>query len=125
MTTDEKLAAILDAVQTDPVNRGLARDPYDNLLTATAGDFQAVCRSIASHPDPQLALFSGFFIPSADPPAFETDGPLGACFLKRTFSPLGISCGEIGETQVCNAIYAGYMRRSRGFASTAPNLTPV
>jgi len=109
MTTDEKLAAILDAVQTDPVNRGLARDPYDNLLTATAGDFQAVCRSIASHPDPQLALFSGFFIPSADPPAFETDGPLGACFLKRTFSPLGISCGEIGETQVCNAIYAGYM----------------
>lgn len=109
MTTDEKLAAILAAVQTDPGNRGLARDPHDNLLTATKGDFQAACRSIATHPGPQLALFSGFFIPSADPPAFETDGPLGACFVKRAFSPLGISCGEIGETPVCHSIYAGYM----------------
>ena len=39
MTTDEKLAAILAAVQTDPGNRGLARDPDDNLFTATQGDF--------------------------------------------------------------------------------------
>ena len=44
MTTDEKLAAILAAVQTDPGNRGLARDPHDNLFTATAGDFEAACR---------------------------------------------------------------------------------
>ena len=49
MTTDEKLAAILAAVQTDPGNRGLARDPYDNLFTACPGDFAAACRSIASN----------------------------------------------------------------------------
>jgi hypothetical protein len=109
MTTDEKLAAILATVQTDPGNRGLARDPYDNLLTTTAGDFQTACKSIATHRDPTLALFSGFFIASADPPAFETDGPLGACFVKRALSPLGISCGEIGETPVCDSIQAGYM----------------
>jgi len=108
MTTDEKLAAILAAVQTDPGNRGLARDPHDNLFTATAGDFEAACRSIALHPDPQLAVFTGFFIPSADPPAFETDGPLGACFVKRAFSSLGISCGEIGEDRVCQAVWMGY-----------------
>ncbi len=113
MTTDEKLAAILAAVQTDPGNRGLARDPHDNLLTATVGDFQTVCRSIAAHPDPQLALFSGFFIASADPPAFETDGPLGACFVKRAFSQLGISCGEVGETPVCHSIYAGYTSQAK------------
>ena len=47
MTTDEKLAAILAAVQTDPGNRGLARDPHDNLFTATAGDFGAACRLMA------------------------------------------------------------------------------
>src|SRR5262249_10799534 len=40
MTTDEKLAAILAAVQTDPGHRGLARDPHDNLFTTTAGDFK-------------------------------------------------------------------------------------
>ena len=84
MTTDEKLAAILAAVQTDPGNRGLARDPHDNLFTATTGDFAAACRSIAEQPDPcRLASITGFFIPTADPPAFETDGPLGAVFLAR------------------------------------------
>lgn len=83
MTTDEKLAAILAAVQTDPGNRGLARDPHDNLLTATAGDFEAACLSIAEHRSPIVALTTGFYIPSATPPAFETDGPLGVVFLQR------------------------------------------
>ena len=83
MTADEKLTAILAAVQTDPGNRGLARDPADNLFTATAGDFQAACRSLADHPEPALDLDTGFYIPTADPPAFETDGPLGALFLMR------------------------------------------
>jgi hypothetical protein len=82
MTTDEKLAAILAAVQTDPGNRGLARDPDDNLFTATAGDFAAACRSIAESGG-VVAVTTGFFIPSATPPAFETDGPLGVVFILR------------------------------------------
>jgi D-glutamate cyclase len=83
MTPDEKLAAILAAVQTDPGGRGLARDPQDNLFTATAGDFAAACRSIAGHRRAIVALTTGFFIPSGSPPAFETDGPLGVVFLQR------------------------------------------
>jgi hypothetical protein len=111
MTTDEKLAAILAAVQTDPGNRGLARDPHDNLFTATAGDFLKACRSIAEHHDPALAVFTGFYIPSADPPAFETDGPLGACFVQRAFAPLSISCGLVAEDVVCRAVHAGLCSR--------------
>lgn len=83
MTTDEKLAAILAAVQTDPGNRGLARDPEDNLFTATKGDFAAACRSIAEHPAPHLGIATGFYIPTGTPPALETDGWLGAAFLAR------------------------------------------
>jgi D-glutamate cyclase len=90
MTTDEKLAAILAAVQTDPGNRGLARDPHDNLFTATAGDFQAACRSIAFAQPLHAVIHTGFYIPGGDPPAFETDGPLGAVFLRRTFDHLAI-----------------------------------
>ena len=96
MTTDEKLAAILAAVQTDPGNRGLARDPHDNLFTATAGQFQAACRSIADHPSPAIQIYTGFWIPSATPPAFETDGPLGAAFVSSGFRDLGIRCDLIG-----------------------------
>ncbi len=112
MTTDEKLAAILAAVQTDPGNRGLARDPHDNLFTATAGDFQAACRSIAGHRAPIVAITTGFFIPSATPPAYETDGPLGVVFLQRALLgcdviTLPYSEGAVDETmksarEMCN-----------------------
>jgi hypothetical protein len=88
MTADEKLAAILAAVQTDPGNRGLARDPHDNLFTATTGDFQAACRSIGRTHEDAVDISTGFFIPTATPPAYETDGPLGAVFLLRAFAPV-------------------------------------
>lgn len=90
MTTDEKLAAILAAVQTDPGNRGLARDPSDNLFTATKGDFAAACRSIADGCPPTLHVLTGFIIASVEPPTFETDGPLGAVFMIRQLAELGI-----------------------------------
>lgn len=84
MTADEKLSAILAAVQVDPGNRGLAE-----LFPATAADFAAACRSIAETPFPSLVVTTGFYIPAGSPPAFETDGPLGAAFLARAFSNLG------------------------------------
>jgi hypothetical protein len=89
MTADEKLAAILAAVQTDPGNRGLARVPGDNLFTACPGDFAAACHDLATAPFLSLVVVTGFYIPTADPPAFETDGPLGAAFLIRALLQLG------------------------------------
>lgn len=104
MTTDEKLAAILAAVQTDPGNRGLARDPHDNLFTATKGDFEAACRSIAEHERPRLLLTTGFYILTGQPPAHETDGPLGAAFLVRAFVPLGIAIHIWSENEVLTVL---------------------
>ena len=107
MTADEKLAAILAAVQTDAGNRGLARDPADNLFTATAGDFQAACRSIADHPNPALDVATGFFIPTGKPPSYETDGPLGAVHLVRALAPLGIHVQVTIRYALADAIRCG------------------
>lgn len=107
MTPDDKLAAILAAVQTDPGNRGLARDPHDNLFTATAGDFVAACRSIAGHPQPVLNVVTGFIIPSADSPTFETDGPLGTVFLTSALSALSIAVCCLAEIPCAASINAG------------------
>jgi hypothetical protein len=107
MTTDEKLAAILAAVQTDPGNRGLARDPHDNLFTATKGDFAAACRSFVNRPEAALDVTTGFYIPTAVPPAYETDGPLGAAFLLRTLVPLGYQVGLGSRLRVAKAMAAG------------------
>ena len=100
MTTDEKLAAMLAAVQIDPGNRGLARDPHENLFTVTAGQFQAACRSIAEHPNPAVVLVTGFWIPSASPPAFETDGPLGSAFLMTVLNRLSIPTRILCEPEL-------------------------
>jgi uncharacterized protein YcsI (UPF0317 family) len=39
--------------------------------------------------EPAVAVITGFYIPHADPPCAETDGPLGAIFLARALIPLG------------------------------------
>ena len=67
MTDADKLAAILAAVQTDPGGRGLAHDPHDNPFTATNGDFEAACRSIANEVLPFIDVVTGFIIPTAEP----------------------------------------------------------
>jgi hypothetical protein len=88
--TDPRLTALRDLIQQDPGERGLRADPADNLVTRTAGDFEAACRSIAETPNPSLAVVTGFYIAHADPPCGETDGPLGALFLARSLLPLGV-----------------------------------
>ena len=103
MTHSEKLAAILAAVQTDPGNRGLARVPDDNLFTATAGDFERACRSLSLKRGTMVGLLTGFYIPSADPPAFETDGPLGALFLATALKSLRYD-PWIYTTHPCNRV---------------------
>jgi len=90
MNLDERLTALRDVIQRDIGNRGLARDPQDNLLTDCPDDFAAACRSIAATPDAVVGVVTGFFIPTAEPQAGETDGPLGAVFLARALVPLGV-----------------------------------
>ena len=107
MTTDEKLAAILAAVQIDAGNRGLARDPVDNLFTACKSDFAAACLELANHPNPIVHLVTGFFIASAEPPCFETDGPLGAAFVAQAFHHLGINTLLLSEPPCAKAMEAG------------------
>jgi len=90
MTIDEQLRALRDIVQVDVGNRGLARDPNDNLFTAYPDDFANACRSIAEHPNPLVGIVTGFMIPSVKPATGETDGPLGALFLAHVLEWLGI-----------------------------------
>ncbi len=88
--SDARLDALRDLIQEDVGNRGLRADPADNLVTRTAGDFAAACASVAAAPHPGLAVVTGFYIPTAEPPCGETDGPLGALYLARALAPLGV-----------------------------------
>ncbi len=104
---NETLTKLRDLIQHDIGQRGLRTDPANNLITATSGDFAQACRSVAEHPRAALAIVTGFFIPTAQPPAGETDGPLGALFLARALLPLGIPVVLATDAFCARALQAG------------------
>jgi hypothetical protein len=96
-----------DLIQEDIGGRGLRTNPDANLINACPGDFAAACRSIATHPQPAVCVVTGFFIPHGQPPACETDGPLGAVFLARALADLQIPLLLVADAPLEQALEAG------------------
>src|SRR5262249_22115117 len=103
----DALDTIAKIIQEDIGKRGLRTDPASNLITSTTGDFARACHSVADHTRPALGVVTGFYIPTAQPPAGETDGPLGALFLARALVPLGIHVTLITDAFCTRALQAG------------------
>jgi hypothetical protein len=103
----EKLERIRDLIQEDVNGRGLRAEADRNLINACPGDFLAACRSIAETPKAAVGVITGFLIPHAQPAAGETDGPLGALFLARALTPLGIWVLILTDQFCENALVAG------------------
>jgi D-glutamate cyclase len=104
---DARLEQIRHLIQEDVGNRGLRTDPEDNLINVCAHDFERACRSVAETQKPALAVVTGFYIPHASPPCGETDGPLGALFLARALTPLGIRVMLLTDDFCVPALQAG------------------
>jgi hypothetical protein len=115
------LTGFRDLIQRDVGGRGLATDPASNLLTACASDYAAACRSLADTSHAAVAIVTGFFIPHAKPPAAETDGPLGALFLARALTPLGIRVALLTD-DFCHRALAGGLAAC-GLGAKVPLLT--
>jgi hypothetical protein len=105
--SDAVLREIRDLIQEDVNRRGLATDPEANLVNACPEDFAAACRNIAETPNPSLCVVTGFCITHAEPPAAETDGPLGAIFLARELHPLGVGVALATDGFCGPALQAG------------------
>jgi D-glutamate cyclase len=105
--SDTILTELRDIIQDDIGKRGLRTDPERNLINACPDDFRAACHSLADHSAPGLAIVTGFFIPTATPPAGETDGPLGALFLARALVPLGIPVALVTDDFCVRSLEAG------------------
>ncbi len=101
------LTELRDIIQEDIGKRGLRTDPERNLINAYSDDFCGACHSLADHAAPGLAVITGFFIPTATPPAGETDGPLGALFLARALAPLGVPVVLVTDDFCVRCLEAG------------------
>jgi hypothetical protein len=97
------LDQIRDVIQQDVNQRGLAGD----LFRACRDDFASACQSIALVEEPVIGIVTGFFIPHAQPPCGETDGPLGALFLAQALQPLGMRLRLLTDAFCRHALETG------------------
>jgi hypothetical protein len=105
--TNPPLEAMRDLVQVDVNNRGLHANADTNLINAWPNDYALACRDLAQTPNAVVGIVTGFYIPDARPPSGETDGPLGAVFLARALTPLGIRVVLAAENWCAPALRAG------------------
>ncbi|MCM0678583.1 DUF4392 domain-containing protein [Micromonospora phytophila] len=80
----EETIAELERVAAREVGRG-----SEQLAVPAAGGLLAAARSLTGRPTVDAAVLTGFFIPGADPPAAETDGPVGATQIAAALRALG------------------------------------
>ena len=74
------------AVQTD-VGRNIGA-----LFTASQGGLLRAARELAAAEPCRVGLITGFYVPQGDPPAAETDGPVGTALLARGLADVGVPC---------------------------------
>lgn len=76
-------------IQTDLAHRGIHQIPGKNLCTFTRGNLYRAIKFLAENPGCQVGIVTGFYIPTANPPAPENDGPPGALVIARGLNQLG------------------------------------
>ncbi|MBW4566815.1 MAG: DUF4392 domain-containing protein [Tolypothrix carrinoi HA7290-LM1] len=77
--------AQLEAICGQDVGRGIIP-----LVQAAKGGLLEGARSLAEHSSPHVAIITGFFMPYGNPPAAETDGPIGCAQLAAGLHRVGI-----------------------------------
>lgn len=100
--TDSILITLERLIRTDPARRGLiATEPEFGPLLP--GRLAAAAHELADHAT-SVGIVTGFFIPTATPPAAETDGPLGAVVLAECLRQLGIDTTILTDEPCRNAL---------------------
>ncbi|MDF1667106.1 MAG: DUF4392 domain-containing protein [Planctomycetota bacterium] len=101
-------------IQQDPGKRGLggaAPSPF----SLTRGSLQKASEALF-HQGKKIALLTGFTIPDSQPPAPETDGPLGTVILAQICQSLGkeviILCDERHEHLLQRSLEARQLKQA-------------
>ncbi|MEW1584613.1 glutamate cyclase domain-containing protein [Micromonospora vinacea] len=105
----EETIADLERVAAREVGRG-----SEALAAPAAGGLLAAARSLAAAGAPDAAVFTGFFIPGAEPPAAETDGPLGAVQIAAALRLLGGRCRLVTDEPCAPVVEAAVAAAAPG-----------
>lgn len=97
-------------IHRDPARRGLCASELDQAGQASplrlgAGQLAAAAIELARNAE-RVAIVTGFFIPLAQPPSAETDGPPGSLLLAHCLQRLGIEAAVITDEPCAPALRA-------------------
>ncbi len=97
-------------IHRDPARRGLCASELDESGKAApfrlgAGQLAAAAADLAQNAQ-RVAIVTGFFIPHAQPPCAETDGPPGSLFLAHCLRELGVDAAVITDGPCAPAVRA-------------------
>ncbi|MCA9071783.1 MAG: DUF4392 domain-containing protein [Planctomycetaceae bacterium] len=89
-------------IRHDPAMRGLISSER-HFGPVCPGHFAGAAQSLAGH-DLTVAIVTGFYVPKAEPPAAETDGPPGALRLALALEAIGYQVVLITDAWCKNAL---------------------
>lgn len=97
-------------IHRDPARRGLCASESEDASSAAsprlgAGQLAAAAANLAQTAS-RVAIVTGFFIPHAQPPCAETDGPPGSLFLAYCLQCLGIDAAVITDEPCATTVQA-------------------
>lgn len=95
----------IEALIHQEVGRGAT-----GLFAASRGGLWGAVSALAAAKPRRAGILTGFFVPKAEPPSAETDGPAGAALLALAFDRIGIACRLLTDDvcrSACQAALAG------------------
>ncbi|MEJ0017232.1 MAG: DUF4392 domain-containing protein [Acetobacteraceae bacterium] len=69
----------------------------EGLFAASKGGLWRAASAIAALPEPKVGIITGFYVPAGNPPAGETDGPLGSALLAGALRAVGVPCRMVTD----------------------------
>ena len=89
----------IEAICGQDVGRGITP-----LVEAARGGLFRSASALAEHPSPHIAIITGFFMPYGNPPAAETDGPVGCAQLAAGLDRVGIPVRIVTDSLCFEAV---------------------
>jgi D-glutamate cyclase len=94
----------IEALIQQDVGRGATA-----LFAASRGGLWGAVSALVSARPRSVGILTGFFVPRANPPAAETDGPAGAALLALAMSGIGVKCRILTDAACRSACEAALM----------------
>jgi hypothetical protein len=81
----------------------------DGLFEAAKGGLWAAASALADAPRLSVGIITGFYVPLGEPPAAETDGPVGAAMLAGALRRIAVPC-RVATDEPCRATCQAALR---------------